>query len=83
MVEQVAFVNNDDRFEVVQTAQELNFTVELAFGIATIELGLDAQLFQQTFVEMVRCQLRVGDVENLESLLVAGFLEPAMAISEN
>jgi len=33
VVEQVALVNNDDRFEVVQTAQELNFTVELAFGI--------------------------------------------------
>jgi hypothetical protein len=48
MVKQMAFVHNDDRFEMMQTAQQFDFPMQLALGITAVEFGLNAKLFQKT-----------------------------------
>ena len=63
-------VNDDNRFEMVQSAQQLDFTVQLALGVTTVELGVDTELFQKAFVEMPRCQLGVRDIKHAIAIVI-------------
>ncbi|MNR35421.1 hypothetical protein D3C85_1532670 [compost metagenome] len=45
-IEQVGFVNDDNRLQPMNPAHEFNFTMQLAFGVAAIELRLTAKLFE-------------------------------------
>ena len=41
MVQQVSFVDNHDRFEAMKAAQQLDFPMQLPFGVAAIKFSLD------------------------------------------
>ena len=70
MVEEMSLVNDDHRFEMMKAAQEFNFAMQLAFGIASVEFGLNPELFQKSLIEMARSQFGIRYIEDLEAVLI-------------
>ena len=77
VIQQMPFVNDDDRFEMMQPAQQFNLAMQLTLGVTTVELGMDTELFQKAFVEMPRCQLGVRDIKHAIAIVIQRFLEAA------
>lgn len=53
----MCLVQNADDFFILNTPDDFNLILKLAFGISALEPGFNTKLIQQTFIEPSRCQL--------------------------
>lgn len=76
-IQQMRFVDDDNGLQPVNAAHEFDLPMQLALGVAAVELRFAAQLLEQTLVEVPRHKLRVRQVQHLVCRRVENLGKPA------